>query len=291
MEEVIKAVTRSSNRKTHELVIRQIDPRALRLEPVPTDMPQVPKLEYGLDRALFNPGVYLMQDPRSKVYNFDPYLASIMPIQQFDFNALKQYITSSKDSNLVAMAAKYGKKYCGSTSSMTALLTHFHYLLSSWRPVNPAHTSRSFVPDSYNFTRINRAPAAAFLHYKNGTYAIDADKEWDTANILSMLGKSMEKLLTLPTADYERYRVSRSHEITDDERNAAEAFHYTTMGDLMMRSQLDARDPRLPGSGMFDLKTRAVVSIRMDVGDFHKGPRLRDPQPHRPVGVVRARVL
>lgn len=38
-----------------------------------------------------------------------------------------------------------------------------------------------------------------------------------------------------------------------------------------MRSQLDAYDPRLPGTGMFDLKTRAVVSIRMDAQNFEHG--------------------
>jgi hypothetical protein len=31
-----------------------------------------------------------------------------------------------------------------------------------------------------------------------------------------------------------------------------------------MRSQLDGVDERLPGSGTFDIKTRATVSIRMD---------------------------
>ena len=31
-----------------------------------------------------------------------------------------------------------------------------------------------------------------------------------------------------------------------------------------MRSQLDAHDPRLPGSGVFDIKTRAAVAIRYD---------------------------
>jgi len=31
-----------------------------------------------------------------------------------------------------------------------------------------------------------------------------------------------------------------------------------------MRSQLDACDPRLPGSGVFDIKTRATVAIRKD---------------------------
>ncbi|OHW91746.1 mitochondrial membrane protein [Colletotrichum incanum] len=116
-----------------------------------------------------------------------------------------------------------------------------------------------------------RAPAAAFLHLKDGVYAIDADKEYDTASILSMLGKSMEKLLTLPKDEFERYRRANSDQITEEERNADEAFHFTTMGDFLMRSQLDAYDPRLPGTGMFDLKTRAVVSIRMDAQGFQKG--------------------
>lgn len=248
-----------------------VNAKKLSLVPIDVAQPEVPKLQYGLDRALFNPGVYHLQDPRSRVYNFDPYLASIMPIDQFDFNALKEYVTSSKDETLISMAAQHKKKYTGSTSSMTAMLSHFHYLLSSWRPINPAHTSRSFSPESFNFTRIMRAPAAAFLHWKDGTYAIDADKQFDSANILSMLGKSMEKLLTLPKDEYEKYRVINSDQLTEEQRNADESYHYTTMGDFMMRSQLDAYDGRLPGSGMFDLKTRAVVSIRMDAKDFHKG--------------------
>lgn len=31
-----------------------------------------------------------------------------------------------------------------------------------------------------------------------------------------------------------------------------------------MRAQLDAHDPRLPGTGVFDIKTRAAVAIRYD---------------------------
>ncbi|CAK7233401.1 hypothetical protein SBRCBS47491_008597 [Sporothrix bragantina] len=251
--------------------VNSVESHILELQPVEENMRPVPRLHYGLDRALFNPGVYHLQDPRSRVFNFDPYLASIMPLQEFDFNALKQYVTSSKDSTLISMAHKYNMKYSGSTSSMTSLLSHFHFLLSSWRPINVAHTTRSFTPESMNYTRIMRSPAATFLHYKDGTYAIDADKEFDSANILSMLGKSMEKLLTLSKEDFEKYRVTRSHELTEEERNDPESFHYTTFGDFMMRSQLDAYDARLPGTGMFDLKTRAVVSIRMDARDFQRG--------------------
>ncbi|KAI1429520.1 Pet127-domain-containing protein [Xylaria sp. FL1777] len=207
----------------------KVHPGELSLVPINTSQPIVPNLSYGLERVLFNPGVYQLQDSRSRVYNFDPYLSEIMP----------QYVTSSKDKTLISIAKENQKKYTGSTSSMTSMLAHFHYLLSSWREVNVSMLSRSIVPESVQYTRIMKAPAATFLHWKDGTYAIDADKEFDSANILSMLD------------DYERYR----------QRNAEEAYHYTAFQDFMMRSQLDAYDPR----------TRAVISIRMDAQGYEKG--------------------
>lgn len=233
--------------------------------------PKVPCLQYGLDRALFNPGPYLLQDDRSKVYNFDPYLSRIMPAEEFDFEALKKYITSSKDETLISMARDHKCKYTGSTSSMTSVLAHFHYLLSAWRPINTASLSQGFDAFSHNFTLINRAPAATFLHYRDGVYAIDADKEFDNGTILSMLGKSMEKLLTVPKEKFEQYRKCNSGALTDEERNRPEAYNYTSMGDFMMRSQLDAFHSRLPTARFFDLKTRAVVTIRMDARNPQKG--------------------
>lgn len=262
---------KKSKKKAKIPDIETIAAADLSLVPVDKPQPPVPRLAYGLDRVLFNPGVYHLQDPRSRVYNFDPYLAGIMPVKEFDFGALRQYVTSSKDTTLANIAREAGKKYAGSTSSMTSMLAHFHYLLSAWRPINPDHVSRSFPVESRNFTRIGRAPAAIFLQYQNDTYAIDADKEFDTANVLSMLGKSMEKLLTLRKEEFEKYRRVNSDRLTEEERNSDESYHYTTMGDFMMRSQLDAHDHRVPGTGMFDLKTRAVVSIRMDAQAYHKG--------------------
>lgn len=195
-----------------------------------------------------------------------------MPVTEFDFESLKEYITSSKDKTLRDVAAKEGKKYIGSSSSMTSVLSHFHYLLSAWRPVDVRTVSQGFPEKLRNFTRLLRAPAAIFLRHNDGTYAIDADKEFDDANILSNLGKSMEKLLTLPKDEFERYRRSHQNKISAEEEQATpESYHYTTHGDFVMRSQLDAYDPRLPGTGMFDLKTRAVVSIRMDVKNFERG--------------------
>lgn len=195
-----------------------------------------------------------------------------MPVTEFDFNALKAYITSSKDETLREIAVKEKKKYVGSSSSMTSVLSHFHYLLSAWRPIDTRTVSQGFPDKLKSFTRMLRAPAAMFLHYQDGVYAIDADKEFDSANILMNLGKSMEKLLTLPKEDFERYRRTHENKISAEEEQATpESYHFSTYGDFIMRSQLDAYDPRLPGTGMFDLKTRAVVSIRMDAKNFEHG--------------------
>ena len=221
--------------------------------------------------TFLSPGVYQLQDPRSRVYNFDPYLQQIMPVNEFDFNALKEYVTSSKDESLKDIARIHGKRYVGSTSSMTGVLAHFHYLLSQWRPVNTSMLSKTFPDKSTKFTELLRCPSAIFLKYKNGTYAIDADKQFDRANVLQLLGKSMEKFLLLNPEDYERYRKSTPNPVPKEERSAPESYHYSTMGDFLMRSQLDAHDARLPGTGMFDLKTRAVVSVRMDVMNYEHG--------------------
>ncbi|KAL3457826.1 mitochondrial protein Pet127-domain-containing protein [Aspergillus heterothallicus] len=236
------------------------------------EQPPVPNLSYGLDRVLFNPGVYQLRDPRTRVHNFDPYLGSIMPVTEFDFAALKDYVTSSSDNTLRDLAIKHKRKYIGSTSSMTSVLSHFHYLLSSWRPLNTSAVSRGFSDTAENFSLMSRAPAAIFLRYRDGVYAIDADKEFDGTNILLNLGKSLEKLLTVPKEHFERYRRSHENKITAaEEQLTRESYNYSMLGDFMMRSQLDAYDPRLPGTGMFDLKTRAVVSIRQHSNAIEDG--------------------
>ncbi|PVH81678.1 Pet127-domain-containing protein [Cadophora sp. DSE1049] len=251
--------------------IKTVDADNLQLVPLDTGPLHVPQLSYGLERVLFNPGVYQLQDPRSRVYNFDPYLQTIMPVSEFDFNALKQYITSSRDKVLLSKAIAEKKKYTGSTSSMTSALAHFHFLLSQWRDITVSNLSKMFPAEFKSFTAIQRGPVSIFLRWRDGAYAIDADKQFDSANILMSLGKSMEKLLTLSTEDFEKYRKSNSDQITEEERNASEEFHYTGMGDFLLRSQLDAYDSRLPGTGMFDLKTRAVISVRMDTDAYEDG--------------------
>ena len=258
-------------RGDNETPIEKISPSTITVQPLNVPQLPVPFLSHGLDRVLFNRGIYQLQDPTSRVYNFDPYLQKIMPVAEFDFNALKTYKTSSQDQALAALATEHDKKYIGSTSSMTGVLTHFHYLLSNFRPINFDMLSIGFSGKAglkTNFTPIAMGPSAIFLRWKNGTYAIDADKEFDSANVLMLLGKSMELMLTLPKSEYERYRKSDPRKVPEEQKAAPETYQYTTSGDFLMRSQLDAYDPRLPDNGTFDLKTRAVVSVRMDAGDY-----------------------
>ena len=247
--------------------LKTMDASSVELQRLDIEQPRVPRLHHGLDRVLFMHGVYQLQDRRSKVYNFDPYLQKIMPVTEFDYDALTAYKTSSQDKFLSEFAQKHGKKYVGSTSSMTSTLTHFHYLLSSWRKINTDMFSRDFPDTLQSFTALNRTPTSIFLRRKGDTYAVDADKEHDGANVLMLLGRSMEKLLTMPTDKFEQYRKDKSSGISEVQRNQPEAYHYSSLGDFLLRSQLDAQDDRLPGTGMFDVKTRAVLPIRMQSQD------------------------
>ena len=249
-----------------------LNPSDLPFDALSIDQPPVPRLAHNLDRVLFNRGVYNLQDRHSGGYNFDPYLEHVMPATEFNFDAIAAYKTSSEDKFLAQTAADHDLKYVGSTSSMTSMLTHFHYLISHWRELDFSMLSRGFKisdsKNSRNFTEIYRAPQAIFLRYKDGTYAIDADMEYSTPNVLMALGQSLEKLLTLPADVFERFRRSDPRGVPEEEMDAPQSFHYSKQGKILMRSQLDAYDPRLPGSGVFDLKTRAVLPIRMSSREF-----------------------
>lgn len=74
----------------------------------------------------------------------------------------------------------------------------------------------------------------------------------------------LEKFLTYNESEFTLLR--RDTPITEEvaKLQRPEAYRYSTSEKFVMRSQLDAHDPRLPGSGVFDIKTRAAVAIRYD---------------------------
>ncbi|BFZ59433.1 hypothetical protein YB2330_000442 [Saitoella coloradoensis] len=248
--------------------LQRVNDRDIKLESVaPLKLQEpVPSLAHGLDRVLFNPGVFHLRDPRTKVYNFDPYLEDIVPISKIDLDAIQGFVPPSKDTVLDTLARTRKKKYLGSTSSLTGVLAHFHFLLSNMRPPNMSALSRdTHDAGSMNYSTALTAPHSIYLHWKDGAYAIDADKYFDTETILSVLGHSLEKMLTLPQDQFEQYLKENSHTIPAEDRMKSGTYHYLDACNFLMRSQLDCQDPRLPGTSTFDIKTRAVVAVRHDV--------------------------
>ncbi|KAJ2521211.1 hypothetical protein H4217_001547 [Coemansia sp. RSA 1939] len=230
-------------------------------------MSRVPSLAHGLERVLFNPGVHYLQDPNSGVYNFYPYIRNITQPDEFDYDKLTPYITSSKDSALMGYARKLKKRFVGSTSSMTHVLSHLYFLVSANKGPDLSSLSMAFESMPERFTRGMRYPASIALRYHDGVYGIDADKSFDVKDsILSVLGKSMEKLLTSTPNEFERYKKENSWKVnTISEEN----YHYSEFDEFVLRSQLDCRDDRLPRR-TFDLKTRGTLAVRMDINNYEK---------------------
>lgn len=229
---------------------------------------KVARLRRGLDRVLFNPSVYFLRDPNSLVYNFDPSLEIIPRPADFAFERLPAYVTASQDKELHALAKQHNLKYYGSTSTLTAALSQIYFSISGYRPVDTRNLSSHFAGERDDFTAGARLPASLWIRaMPNGKYAIDNEKSWDIEgeNVLSELGNVMEKMLTSEPKDFRRFlRSSPDSAVPQAEREERQAYRYCKASSLLMRSQLDCHDRRLPDAGTFDIKTRAAMVIRHD---------------------------
>lgn len=262
----------------HDLLFDSIKPSSTvfsgimnsNIEYTPLTVPNqedVPKLQHKLSRVLFSPGIHYLQDPRTGVFNFNPYLQNIMPVDKFDFDAISTFITASKDEILSNLTKQHGLKYYASTSSMTGALSQLHFLLSNFRPVSLLDFSRQHPETLGRMTKGAKLPATLILRKQKGCYAIDSDKSSDREIVLSLLGHSLERFLTKTPQEYEQYEKQPNRTQKIPETNT---YHYASMGDFLMRSQLDCQDSRLPGTGTFDLKTRAVAGVRHDLAHAEK---------------------
>ena len=191
----------------------------------------VPTLAHGLDRVLFNPGVYWLRDPRSGIYNFDPRIRNVLDVDLFDYDTLPKYVTSSQDEELSTLAKRNGSKFVGSTSSLTGLLSQCYFLLSAWKRPDLSGFGAAYAKMPSFWSAGARLPVSSKLVYNDGIYAVDQDKEsaGEASNsnyVLTSLGKSMEKMLTSTPEDYERHTRLNSWKVTEEERNQPENFHY-----------------------------------------------------------------
>ncbi|SAL97925.1 hypothetical protein [Absidia glauca] len=215
---------------------RPLDPHSKYQRIYPNTIIPVATLAHGLEQTLFRPGVHPIKDFETKKRRFSQYLENITNPDDFDYEAMQPYRTSSKDEKLIEMARDQGARFVGSTSSLSGILSHIYFNLSNHRPVDTSVLSKTFIKESKNHTRGSRVPKSILLRWKDGMYAVDADKAFDTGEtVLSQLGKSMEKFLTLEQGDYERYLKENSGVVTEEERNAPEAFAYGKMGNLFLR--------------------------------------------------------
>ncbi|KAG1897421.1 mitochondrial protein Pet127-domain-containing protein [Suillus fuscotomentosus] len=255
----------SSGPSSTNNVLEDIDP--------PSEHKPIARLAHGLDRVLFNPGVHWLQDPRSRVYNFTPWLESIPKVTDFAFERVTGFIRSSQDDDLHTLAKIHSRPYVGSTSSLTGLLSHIYFLISGGKEVDTSVLSGAFAHEPTNFTPGQRMPVSIVLRYKDGVWAIDSNKDGEDdsqKNVLTWMGTLLEKFLTVPESEFKTFLRSSPALAEGEEDKRREAYRYAKSDRFLMRSQLDCVDPRLPGTGVFDVKTRAAVPIRLDLLNFEE---------------------
>lgn len=239
----------------------------------PSPQSRIATLAHGLDRVLFKPGVQWLQDPKSEVYGFTPWLQEIVPVKDFAFERLRSFVPSSRDEDLYAVAKREGRKYAGSTSSLSGLLSQIYYLISGDKPVNTTKLSRCFRKVR-TFTPGQRGAASVILHCRNGVYLVDsvegAVPGISRKNILTWMGTLLEKFLTHSRRDFLRLTRFVDDSAVVGKEPRREAYRYAKSDKFALRSQLDCFDSRLPGTGVFDIKTRAVMAIRHDQLNFEE---------------------
>lgn len=246
------------------------------------EVDQIPKLAHNLDRVLFSPGVQFLQDPRTRIFNYDPHLNDIIHIDDFNFDMVQGFVSVSKDAVLLNEATKHGKQFYSSTLSMTLTLHQLYLFLNNYNEDNKGRFD--FPGFSRNCTSL---PLTVIIEPKgvnpnNGEtiYSVSSDKSNDVEILLGAMGHCLEVFLTHSPEELNKFVVGENviekenvdeikHDANDiNEPNEihepANVYNYLTCGDFLMRSQLDCYDSRLPGNGTFDLKTRAVCAIRHD---------------------------
>ncbi|KAJ9116905.1 hypothetical protein QFC22_004562 [Naganishia vaughanmartiniae] len=259
-------VTRKEKSRMHTVVSGKLEGKHLEITGIKPDFaqPKVASLKRGLSRVLFkyvtrcnrdpirqadllnlsndSPTVHFLRDPHSLVYNFPPSIEHIPRRDQFAAHRLPGYITASQDKDLLDLAKQHQLKYYGSTSTLTTALSQIYFLISGFRPVNTSNLTQAFADevgspmrgvdteDRNDFTAGAKLPAMLWLrHMEDGVYAVDNDKRWDVEeNVLSDLGRVMEKMVTSDEEEMSRYMVtSPESAVPEEERNQREAYHYS----------------------------------------------------------------
>lgn len=244
------------------------------------------------------------------LYQFDPYLETVVQPEHINFDSIPSFVTSSEDKVLHRLAVDNACRFKGSTSSVTSLLAQLYFLFSNFKPIHTEVLSPSFIDMPCSFTRATVKPVCVFLRPRDGLYAIDSGPSAMPRRnrILLDLGKSMERMLTMSKEEFVHKlvlhdaptqvslnslsssssassssplalvsdvpRVSNTSNNIGNSMPEIEYYNYLKVGDIMLRSQIDCCDDL---GRLFDLKTRAISAVRYDVENYieHQQTRIK----------------
>eukprot|EP01129_Flabellula_baltica_P002939 TRINITY_DN12811_c0_g1_i1.p1 TRINITY_DN12811_c0_g1~~TRINITY_DN12811_c0_g1_i1.p1 ORF type:complete len:482 (+),score=100.49 TRINITY_DN12811_c0_g1_i1:118-1446(+) len=224
---------------------------------------QPPELHHGLDQVLFEKGVHFMHSDR-----FPVYLKKIIQPEDIEMNRMDSYIIASKDDKLLDVAKSAGGvKFVSSTSSIIPFVRNIYSLFSGSKKYNcselPTINMKSIYPpriyrSNFSLTRLD-----------NGIWAFTYTSESDET-ILSILGNPLEKFLTQPYEEFLSSYVKNHLTEHDNVEPSPNSYNYQRLGNVLVRSQLDAMHPAV---GTFDIKTRASFGVRHNIENrtwFHQ---------------------
>lgn len=128
-----------------------------------------------------------------------------------------------------------------------------------------------FRDELRTFTALTRAPVAVVVRPHGERVRSVLMEKLDSDSILSKLGHTLERFLTEHPEDFNKMLLKHIDDSLEESVGQQEGsfFHYTQCDDLLLRSQIDCMDARLPRR-TFDLKTRATLPIRMDLLNYQQ---------------------
>lgn len=170
-----------------------------------------------------------------------------------------------------------------STSTVSSILSHIYYSVSNYKSPHFNNLSQAYDEEPLKFMISQRKPITVFLtqvEESKDLWAIDGDSGFDEPGnvVLLKMGKYMEKMLTVPAAEFNDFFVldlmtnKPKMELSEAQKEAfmqEDYFRYMRSGKMMLRSQIDTRGTDEHGNDIvFELKTRAAAPLRYDIKNY-----------------------
>ena len=235
-----------------------------RLFPVNNYVPLVqeklpPSLKHNLHTVFQKSGPHFLKN-RDGTFNFSEYLEKIPKVKESQLTNFSQFVRVSDDLILQRQTRKLNLNICSSTSSINNLLLQLYFAISNNRLINRGGYSDEFVNENRRFSPFIYSGTKSSLIYRDGVYCLQSVDSGNSANVLNKLGHVIEAFLVNTPKEFHSLRQGR-HKMSSD------SYHYAKLGNMLVRAQLDCSNPALPKT-TFDLKSRAVLPIRKDLGGY-----------------------